>query len=32
MVNNITLNTVDFIGLASGSALLTAFIYAATLL
>ncbi|AIK39300.1 hypothetical protein BG07_2138 [Bacillus pseudomycoides] len=32
MMNNITFNKLDFIGLASGSALLTAFIYAATLL
>ncbi|PFA21866.1 MULTISPECIES: DUF3948 family protein [Bacillus cereus group] len=31
-MNNITFNKLDFIGLASGAALLTAFIYAATLL
>ncbi|MED4654443.1 DUF3948 family protein [Bacillus pseudomycoides] len=31
-MNNITFNKLDFIGLASGSALLTAFIYAAMLL
>ncbi|WP_410985168.1 DUF3948 family protein [Bacillus cereus] len=31
-MNNTTFNKVDFIGLASGAALLTAFIYAATLL
>ncbi|WP_081811069.1 DUF3948 family protein [Bacillus sp. UNC437CL72CviS29] len=31
-MNNITFNEFDFIGLASGSALLTAFIYAATLI
>ncbi|PEY33645.1 DUF3948 domain-containing protein [Bacillus cereus] len=31
-MNNITFNKVDFIGLASGSALLTTFIYAATLI
>ncbi|PEY33647.1 DUF3948 domain-containing protein [Bacillus cereus] len=31
-MNNITFNKVDFIELASGSALLTAFIYAATLI
>ncbi|HEK9102779.1 DUF3948 family protein [Bacillus pfraonensis] len=31
-MNKITFNKFDFIGLASGSALLTAFIYAATLI
>ncbi|PFK43221.1 DUF3948 domain-containing protein [Bacillus cereus] len=31
-MNNITFNKLDFIGLASSSALLTAFIYAVTLL
>ncbi|EMI9090576.1 MULTISPECIES: DUF3948 family protein [Bacillus] len=30
-MNNITFNKLDFLGLASGSLLLTAFIYAATL-
>ncbi|WP_080019226.1 DUF3948 family protein [Bacillus cereus] len=31
-MNNMTFNKVDFLGLASGSILLTAFIYAATLI
>ncbi|MBO1627701.1 DUF3948 domain-containing protein [Bacillus cereus] len=31
-MNNITFNKQDFIGLASGATLLTAFIYAATLI
>ncbi|EKS7870581.1 MULTISPECIES: DUF3948 family protein [Bacillus] len=30
-MNNITFNQLDFLGLASGSLLLTAFIYTATL-
>ncbi|MGE6599028.1 DUF3948 family protein [Bacillus proteolyticus] len=30
-MNNITFNKLDFLGLSSGSILLTAFIYAATL-
>ncbi|MED1287082.1 DUF3948 family protein [Bacillus mycoides] len=30
-MNNITFNKLDFLGLASGTFLLTAFIYAATL-
>ncbi|EMY8535990.1 DUF3948 family protein [Bacillus paranthracis] len=30
-MNNITFNKLDFLGLASGSLLLTAFIYATTL-
>ncbi|MBJ7949493.1 DUF3948 family protein [Bacillus toyonensis] len=31
-MNNITFNKLDFLGLASGSLFLTAFIYAATLI
>ncbi|WP_283751228.1 DUF3948 family protein [Bacillus cereus] len=31
-MNNLTFNNLDFLGLASGSVLLTAFIYAATLI
>ncbi|MFB5253602.1 DUF3948 family protein [Bacillus mycoides] len=31
-MNNITFNKLDFLGLASGAVLLTAFIYAATLI
>ncbi|MBJ8055801.1 DUF3948 family protein [Bacillus cereus] len=31
-MNNMTFNKLDFLGLASGAVLLTAFIYAATLI